>query len=190
MWLDNFEYNNEKRIEFGETYKEEIQNLSYELLNLWDSGHYSPHFENFLKISSGSLSYTIGLDSSITIIDEGQSGSTTFNHTKSMTSTSTPKDIQTNTGLQLKQKSTIKPDKPLTSKLFRFQNNANYDGAYFSDAEDKELHFDKWLPPSVNQRVRKKDPEQLPNYQNSKYKSNNTLTNNQEQRNINFEQKA
>ena len=97
MWLDNFEYSNEKRIEFGETYKEEIQNLSYELLNLCDSGDYSPDFENFLKISSGSLSYIMGLDSSITIIDEGQSGSTTFNHTKSMTSTSTPKDIQPNT---------------------------------------------------------------------------------------------
>ena len=79
--------------------------------------------------------------------------------TQCMTSTSTPKDIHTNTSLQLKEKLKLKPDKPLTSNQFGFQNKAIDDGIYFSDAEDNELNFDKWLPPSVNQRTRKKDPE-------------------------------
>ena len=52
---------------------------------------------------------------------------------QSMTSTSTPKDVQTNTSLQTKHKSTIKPGKPLTSTLFGFQNNTINDGTYFSE---------------------------------------------------------
>ena len=109
-----------------------------------------------------------------------------------MTSTSTPKDIQTNTSLQIKQKSTIKPDKPLTSNLFRFQCNAIDDGTYFSDTEYNELNFDKWLPPSVNQRTRRKDQEQPQNYYNNKQTSNNTLTNKREQHNvhINYEHES
>ena len=108
FWLDNFEPINEKRIEFGETYKEDIQKINNELFNLWDPDNFSPH-----DPKKDSLSYIIGLDSKVTIIDQGQSGSTTFNYTKSMTSTSTPKDFQTNTSLQLNQKSTIRPDKPI-----------------------------------------------------------------------------
>ena len=56
-----------------------------------------------------------------------------------MTSTSTPKDVQLNTSLQSKQKSTIKPDRPLTSNLFGYQNNTPEDDIYISDTEDKEF---------------------------------------------------
>ena len=34
FWLDNFEHINEKRIEFGETFHEEIENLNEELTHL------------------------------------------------------------------------------------------------------------------------------------------------------------
>ena len=74
-----------------------------------------------------------------------------------MTSTSTPKDFQVDTSLQSKQKSTIKPDKPLTSNLFGYQNNAPEDDIYTSDSEDRDLKLGNWLPPSVNHKVRKKD---------------------------------
>ena len=151
------------------------------MLNLLDSGNLSPQFERILKSSSDSLSYILGLESKLTIIDQGQSGSKTFKYTQSMSSTS--KDIQTNTSVQLNQKSTIKPYKPLTSNLFGFQNIANYEGTYFSDAEI-ELHVDNWLPPSTNQKVRRKDQENLPKYQNSN-KTVNTLNESQKQRNIN-----
>ena len=70
------------------------------------------------------MNYKEGADSNVMIIDQGQARSTSFNLSKSLTSTSTPKDGQVNTSLQSKQKSTIKPDKPLTSKLFGYQNNA------------------------------------------------------------------
>ena len=88
--------------------------------------------------------------------DQGQTGSTSFNQSKSMTSTSTPKDIQGNTKLQLQQKSTIKTDKQLTSLLFGYQNNALTDNTDTYDPEENELNFGNWLPPSVNQRTRKK----------------------------------
>ena len=78
----------------------------------------------------------------------------------------------------------------MTSNLFGLQNNVIDDGIYFSDAEDDELNFDKRLPPSVNQRIRKKNPEQLQTYYNDKQTSSNTLTDNQEQQNINWEEKA
>ena len=98
-----------------------------------------------------------------------------------MTSTSTLKNIQTNTSLQTKQKSTIKPDKPLTSVIFAFQNNAINDGIFFSD----ELQLNNWLPPSVNQRLRTKEQEKiLKNYSN-KQTTNNTLINIREQSNLN-----
>ena len=104
FWLDNIEHIDEKRIEFGQTYKEEIKILKQELKKLWDPEYYSIDIESILKVSSDSLNYIIGLDSNIIFIDQGQSGSTTFNHSKSMTSTSTPKDVQTNTSLQTKHK--------------------------------------------------------------------------------------
>ena len=102
------------------------------------------------------MSYVEGLDNYVKIFDQGQTGSISFNLSKSLTSTSTPKDVQVNTSLQSKQKSTIKPDKPFTSNLFGYQNNTPEDDIYISDTEDKELKLGKWLPPSANQRVRKK----------------------------------
>ena len=111
--------------------------------------------------------------------------SSDFNHSKSMKSKSTPKDVQTNTSLQTKQKSTKKPDKPLTSTLFGFQNNAINDGTYFSDAEDDKLQLNKWLPSSVNQRTRKKEQDQIKNYYSDQQPTNNTLLNNREQPNLN-----
>ena len=50
FWLDNFEHINDKRIQFGETFYQQIENLSDEIKNIWDSEYYSQHFENTLKI--------------------------------------------------------------------------------------------------------------------------------------------
>ena len=83
--------------------KKKKKGLKQELQNLWDPEYYSPDFKSSLKVISDSLHYNKGLDSSITIIDQGQPGSTTFNYSKSMRSRSTPKDIQSNTSLQIKQ---------------------------------------------------------------------------------------
>ena len=47
-------------------------------------------------------------------------------------------------------------DKPLTSNLFGHQNNIA-DEIYISDSDEKDLKFGNWLPPSVNQNVRKKN---------------------------------
>ena len=52
FWLDNFEHINEKRIEFGETFHEEIEILNEELRHIWDGEYYSPHFESTLKVCS------------------------------------------------------------------------------------------------------------------------------------------
>ena len=118
FWLDNFEHINDKRIQFGETFHEEIENLCDDLKNIWNSENYSPHFESTLKVSSDSLNYIEGLQNHVKIMDQGQAGSSSFSLLRSLTSTSTPKDVQVNTNLQSKQKSTIKPDKPLTSIFF------------------------------------------------------------------------
>ena len=67
-------------------------------------------------------------------MDQVQAGSSLFNLSRSLTSTSTPIDVQVNTSLQSKQKSTIKPDKPLTSNLFGHQNNIA-DEIYISDSD-------------------------------------------------------
>ena len=169
FWLDNFEHINDKRIQFGETFQEEIANLCDELKNLWNRAYYSPHFESTLKISSDSSNYIEGLDIYVKIINLKQTGSTSFNLSKGLTSTSTQKDVQVNKNLESKQKSTKKPDKPLTSNLLGYQNNTPEDDIYISDTEDKELKLGKWLPPSVNQRV-KKDQNQAQNH----YNGNNT----------------
>ena len=50
FWLDNFEHINDKRIQSGETFYEQIENLSDELKNIWDSEYYSQHFESTLKV--------------------------------------------------------------------------------------------------------------------------------------------
>ena len=109
------------------------------------------------------------------IIDQGQVGSTgwIFGISKNLTSTSIPNDIQVSRKLQSKQKSTIKPDKPLTSILFGYQHNAHEKEIYISDSEVKELKLGNWLPPSVNQKVRKRDQNPA-QYQ---YNRNNTYIN-------------
>ena len=102
-------------------------------------------------------------------MDQRQAGSSSFSLSRSLTSTSTPKDVQVNTSLQSKQKSTKKPDKPLTSNLFGHQNNIA-DEIYISNTDEEDLKFGNWLPPSVNQNVRKKN--QYPTQHN--YNRNNT----------------
>ena len=40
FWLDNFEHINKKRVQFGETFPEEVNHLCDELKNIWNSEHY------------------------------------------------------------------------------------------------------------------------------------------------------
>ena len=157
FWLDNFEHINEKRVQFGETFPEEISYLCEELQNIWNSEHYSEHFESTLKICSDSINFIEGLQSHVKITDQSQTGSSSFNLSRSLTSTSTPKDIQTNNSLQIKHKSTLKPDKQLTSNLFGNQQNIDED-IDISDSEEREIRFENQLPPSVNQNTRRKYP--------------------------------
>ena len=169
-WLDNFEHINEKRILFGETFQDEINNLRDELQNIWNKEYYSENFESILQVCSDSINFIEGLEGYAKIMDQGQSGSSTFNLSKSLTSTSTPKDVQLNTTSQLKQKSTIKPDKQLTSNLFGNQQNT-IDDIDISESDDREIRFDNPFPPSVNQNVRRK-------YQmNDNYNRNNMYIN-------------
>ena len=189
FWLDNFEHINEKRIEFGETFLEEIENLNEELRHIWDGEYYSPHFESTLKVCSDSIKYIQGLEYYVQITDQGQIGSSSFSLSNSLTNTSTPKDVQVNTSLQSKQKSTIKPDKPLTSKLFGNQQNV-VDDIYISDSDgkEKEIKFGIWIPPTVNQRVRKKTQQTM----NQEYIRNNTyigsLNENNDNHDLHWEQ--
>ena len=154
FWLDNFEHINEKRIQFGETYPDEIGYLCDELKNIWDKEYCSENFESTLQISSDSINFIEGIENYVKILDQGQSGSSSFNITKSSTSTSTPKDTQLNNNSQVKQKSTIKPDKLLTSNLFGNNNNTIED-VDNSDSDEKEIRSDNQFPPSVNQNRRK-----------------------------------
>ena len=48
FWLDNFEHINDKRIQFGETFHEQIEKLCDELKSIWGSEYYSQHFESTL----------------------------------------------------------------------------------------------------------------------------------------------
>ena len=184
FWLDNFEHINEKRIEFGETFHEEIENLNEELRHIWDGEYYSPHFESTLQVSSDSINYIQELEDYVQITDQGQLGSSSFSLSKTLTNTSTPKDVQVNTSLQSKQKSTIKPDKPLTSKLFGNQQNA-VDEIYISDSDEKEkeIKFGNWIPPTVNQRVRKKTQQTM----NQEYIRNNTYISSLKENNDNHD---
>ena len=68
----------------------------------------------------------------------------------------------------------------MTSNLFGYQNNAPADDISISDTEDKELKFGNWLPPSVNQRVRKKDQIQTQNFYNRNYIYISSLNDNRE----------
>ena len=154
FWLDNFEHINEKRIQFGETYPDEIGYLCDELKIIWDKEYCSEYFESTLQISSDSINFIERLENYVKILDQGQSGSSSFNITKSSTSTSTPKDTQLSNNSQVKQKSTIKPDKLLTSNLFGNNNNTIED-VDNSDSDEREIRFDNQFPPSVNQNRRK-----------------------------------
>ena len=187
FWLDNFEHINDKRIQFGETFHEQIKNLSDELKNIWDSEYYSQHFESTLKVSSDSFNYIEGLENYVKMEDQGQAGSSSFNLSRSLTSTSTPKDVQINTDLQSKQKSTIKPNKQLTSDLFGNQQNIA-DEIDISDSEDRDARIGDMLPPSVNQRVRRKyqNPTQCNYNRNNTYIS--SLNDNREQHELFWEQ--
>ena len=69
FWLDNFEHNNEKRVQFGKTFPEEISHLCDELHNIWNSEHYSEHFESTLKICSDSINFIEGLQNHVKITD-------------------------------------------------------------------------------------------------------------------------
>ena len=187
FWLDNFEHINDKPIQFGEKFHEQIENLSDELKNIWDSEYYSQHFESTLKVCSDSINFIEGLEDYIKIEDQGQAGSSSFNLSRCLTSTSTPKDVQINTNLQSKQKSTIKPDKQLTSNLFGNQHIIA-DEIDISDSEDRDGRIGNLLPSSVNQKVRRK-------YQNPtqyNYNRNNTyigsLNDNREQNELFWEQ--
>ena len=42
FWLDNFKHINDKRIQFGETFYKEIENLCDDLKNIWNIENYSP----------------------------------------------------------------------------------------------------------------------------------------------------
>ena len=187
FWLDNFEHINGKRIQFGEKFQEQIQNLSDKLKNIWDSEYYSQHFESTLRVCSDSINFIEGLETYVKIEDQRQAGSSSFNLSRSLTSTSTPKDVQINLNLQSKQKSTIKPDKQLTSNLFGNQQNIA-DEIDISDSEDRDARIGNLLPPSLNQKVRRK-------YQNPtqyNYNRNNTyigsLNDNREQNELFWEQ--
>ena len=56
-----------------------------------------------------------------------------------------------NTNLQTKQKSTIKPNKQLTSDLFGNEQNLA-DDIDISDSEDRDGRIGNLLPASVNQK--------------------------------------
>ena len=187
FWLDNVEHINDKGIQFGETFHEQIENLSDELKNIWDSEYYSQHFESTLKVSSDSFNYKEGLENYVKIEDQGQAGSSSFNLSRSLTSTSTPKDVQIKTDLQSKQKSTIKPNKQLTQDLFGNQQNLA-DEIDISDSEDRDARIGNLLPPSVNQRVRRKyqNPTQYNYNKNNTYIS--SLNDNREQHELLWEQ--
>ena len=169
FWLVNSEHINEKRIQFGEIFHEQIENLSDELKNISNSEYYSQHFESTLIVCSDSINFIEGLESYVKTDDQGQAGSSSFNLSRSLTSTSTPKDVQMNTNLQTKQKSTIKPNKQLTSDLFGNQQNLA-DDIDISVSEDRDGRIRNLLPPSVNPKDRRK-------YQNPtqyNYNRNNT----------------
>ena len=180
FWLDNFEHINENWIEFGETFRTEIEGLNEELRQIWDIEYFAPYFESTLKVCSDSINYIQGLENHVQIIDQGQMGSTSFNLSKSLTTTSTPKDIQTNTDLQkIKQKSTIKPGKLLTSNLFGNQQTIA-DEIYISDSEEKEkeIKFHNWIPNTVNQRTRKKTHQTVHHNYNRNNNYINSVNNN------------
>ena len=188
FWLDIVKHINNKRIQFGETFHEEIEKLCIELKSIWNSEDYSQHIESALKVCSDSINFIEGLENYVKIEDQGQAGSSSFNFSRSLTSTSTPKDVQINTNLQSKQKSTIRPDKQLTSNLFKNQQNIA-DELDISDSKDRDARIGNLLPPSVNQKVRRKcqNPAQY-NYSTGNNAYNSSLNDNREQHELFWEQ--
>ena len=71
FWLDNFKHINEKLIQFGETFQEQIESLCDELKNIWNSENYSQNFASTLKVNSDSISYIEGLEPYVKIEDQG-----------------------------------------------------------------------------------------------------------------------
>ena len=112
----------------------------YRTQSIWNCEYYSQHFESTLKVCSDITNYIEGLENYVKNEDQGQAGSSSFNLSRSLTSTSTPKDVQMNTNLQSKQKSTIKPDKQLKSNLFGNQQNIA-DEIDISDSEDRDARI-------------------------------------------------
>ena len=55
FWLDNFDHINDKRIQCGEIFHEEIENVCIELKNNWNIEYYSQHFESTLRVCSDSI---------------------------------------------------------------------------------------------------------------------------------------
>ena len=188
FWLDIVKHINNKRIQFGETFHEEIENLCIELKSISNSEDYSQHIESTLKVCSDSINFIEGLENYVKIEDQGQAGSSSFNFSRSLTSTSTPKDVQINTNSQSKQKSTIRPDKQLTSNLFKNQQNIA-DELDISDSNDRDARIGNLLPPSVNQKVRRKcqNPAQY-NYSTGNNTYNSSLNDNREQHELLWEQ--
>ena len=145
------------------------------------------HFESTLKVYSDSINYIEGLENYVKIEDQGQACSSSFSLSRSLTSTSTPKDVQMNTDSQTKQKSTIKPNKQLTSDLFGNQQKIT-DEIDISDSEDRDARIGNLLPSSVNQRIRGKYqiPTQYNPTRNNTYIS--SMNDNREHKKLFWEQ--
>ena len=92
-----------------------------------------------------------------------------------------------NTNLQSKQKSTIKPDKKLTSNLFGNQRFIAHE-IDISDSEDRDARIGNLLSPPKNQKVRRKhqNPKQYIYNRNNTYIS--SLNDNLEQHELFWDQ--
>ena len=146
------------------------------------------HNKNYLRVHiPDSINFIEGLENYVKIEDQEQAGSSTFNLSRSLTSTSAPKDVQMNTDLQSEQKSKIKPNKQLTSDLFGYQQNLA-DEIYISESEDRDGRIGNLLPPSVNQKDRRKyhNPTQYNYNRNNTYIS--SMNDNREHNELFWEQ--
>ena len=109
FWLDNFKHINDKRLQFGETFHEEIENLCNDLKNIWNSEYYSQHFESTLKVCSDSINNIEGLENYVKTEDQAQTGSSSFNLSRSLTSTSISNEYKftTKTKINIKTRYTV-----------------------------------------------------------------------------------
>ena len=92
-----------------------------------------------------------------------------------------------NTNLQSKQKSTIKPAKQLTSNLFGNQQNIG-DEIDVSDSEDRDPRIGNLLPPSVNQKVRRRNQNPTQYNYNKNHTYFSSSNDNREQQELFWEQ--